>query len=173
MAGILLLGCRKAAQPTGPTEDQAGVVSVEWNGFVRGSFAATASGSWCARDSLLEVLAVRGDSGFGFALAVTDSVRVGKHPATAPSVVVDWRPLAVAGLRWATDTAVRGYEAQSGTIEVTDVSGGRVTGTIDLRLKQIDTIDTIRLSGSFKRIAVAPSRGSCGRVQRPGGTAPR
>ncbi len=169
VAALLLLGCRKAQQPTGPTEDAAGTVSVQWDGFVRGSLTAPATGSWCPTDSLLEVLAVRGDSGFGFALAVTDSVRVAKHSAVAPSVVVSWRPIAVAGLRWVTDTAVRGYEAQSGTIDVTAVTAGRVTGTIDLRLKQMETIDTIRLRGSFNQISVTPALGRCGRAQRPAG----
>ncbi len=169
VAVATLVGCRKAPDPTAPLEEVAGSLAVQWTGFARGSFAAPARATWCPADSLLEVLAVRGDSGFGFALAVADSVRPSPHPVVAPSVVVSWRPLAIAALRWASDTAVGGYEANSGNIEVTEKVAAGVSGTIDLRLKLPESIDTIRLQGTFRRVAIEPASGACGRMQRPAG----
>jgi hypothetical protein len=119
-------------------------------------------------DSLLEVLAVRGDSGFGFALAVPDSIRAISHPVIAPSMSVSWRPLAVAALRWVTDTAVRGFEATGGTIAVTEVTAAGVSGSLDLRLRRIDAADTVRLTGTFDRVLPKLAEGSCGRLERPG-----
>jgi len=137
---------------------------------VKGGFIASARASWCSQDSLLEILAVRGDSGFGFALAVADSVRPVQHPAFPPSALVATRPLALAALRWVSDTAVRGFEVSAGNITVTEVTASGVSGTIDLQLKRIEAADTIRLTGKFTRIGIAAAEGACGRIQRVGGT---
>lgn len=164
--GLALLAACKKPAATAPADDAVGVISVQWAGAVRGKFNVRGSSRWCATDSLLEVSAIRGDSGFGMALIEPDSIRPGQHPVVAPSVPVPWRPMAIAALRWVTDTAVKGFEANSGNISVTEVQGGSVSGTIDVRLKQTDTDDTIRLTGRFTKIPIEGAVSPCGRFGR-------
>lgn len=142
------------------------MVAVEWAGVVRGKLVAVAAGTWCQADSLLEISAIRGDSGFGIALIEPDSVRPGQHPVVAPSVPVPWRPMALAALRWVTDTAVKGFEANSGNVVITAVVNREVSGTINVRLKQTDTNDTVRLTGRFTKVPWTSAVGSCGRANR-------
>lgn len=156
-------GCRKSAA-TAPADDASGTVSLQWTGVVAGGFTARAVATWCPSDSLLEIQAVRGDTGFGVALIEPSKVTAGQHPVVAPSVPVPWRPMALAALRWATDSAIKGFEANSGNVTLTDVSATQVSGQIDVRLKHIDTNDTLRLKGTLTRISYGPAKGACGRV---------
>lgn len=158
------LTCRKPAQVAA---DVAGTVAVTWAGSAKGRFAAPAAALWCRTDSLLEVLATRHDTGVGFTVIAQDSVRVAQYPVVSAAVQANWRPLGYAALRVATDSALRGYEATSGLINVTGLADGTVTGTLDLRLKRADGPDTVRIGGKFTRLRIVSAQGPCGRVVRP------
>lgn len=158
----VLVACDTPATPDEPR----GSLSVRWNGVAQGTFSAPAVGGWCATDSLLEVVAVRGDTGVGFSLLAEDTVRARDYPVLSGSIAVDWRPLAVAGLRWATDTALLGFEGADGRIVVTGTDSGTVAGTLDLLLRLNDGTDTLRLTGEFTNIPILPAPGSCGRISK-------
>lgn len=165
---LVPLTCRKPARVA---DDAAGTLAVTWAGASKGRFVTLAAASWCRTDSLLEVLATRHDTGVGFAVIAQDSVRVAQYPVVSAAVQANWRPLGNAALRVATDSALRGYEATSGLINVTNVADGTISGTLDVRLKQADTPDTVRMGGRFTRLKITPAQGPCGRVSRP--AAPR
>ena len=159
---IATLACGKPAEPAEPTA----IVSVQWDGIMKGELRAQGEARWCASDSLLEVVAIDGHVGFGFSLLVPDSVRATAYPVVAATVKANWRPLGLAGLRWASDTALKGYEATGGNIVVTAVDSTGVTGTLDLRLKLSDGLDTLRLGGDFSRLRVEPAAPICGRMSK-------
>jgi hypothetical protein len=162
---LAVMGCDG---PTTVAANEPGAVAVSWTGKEAGQFAAPASASWCAGDSMLQVLATRSDTGVGFTLLAQDSVRPNQYPVISPEIVVDWRPLATAALRWVGTSEVRGYQAYSGVINVTRVDSGP-TGTLDLRLKLPGAeTDTLHLTGIFTALTVLPAEGPCGRVTRPG-----
>lgn len=163
---LLPFSCRKSPPP-----DPGGTLTVTWAGASKGRFAAAATGAWCARDSLVEILAVAGDTGFGFTLITPGTVKTGQYPVLAAAVGADWRPMGLVSLRLASDTALKGYEGNSGQLEVTQGSATLVSGTISVRLKQTDANDTLRLTGSFDRIAIAPAQGGCGRMPKQQPTA--
>lgn len=173
-AALTLGGCGQSP-PTSAGEGP-GAVSVSWVGRDTGSFVATARGSWCPADSMLQVTAVRGDTGLGFALFAGDTVAPGQHPVVSPEVGVEWRPQARAALRWfymrpaggpgGTTTDVRGWEATSGVVSVTATDSGP-SGTLDLHLRALGGFDTLRLTGSFTAVPVAEAVGACGRMNRP------
>jgi len=166
-SAVLLLGfgCER---PTEPPANGPGMVAVQWAGFKQGSLLTEGTASWCVTDSLLEILAVKGDTGVGWALLVQDSVRATQHPVLSPSVVVDWRPLATAAVRWFGEADVTGFEAYSGNVHVTEAAAGMVSGTVDLRLRVTGGPDTLRLTGTFTRIPVGKAPGQCGRQARIG-----
>jgi len=159
----LLLACER---PTEPPANAPGTVAVQWAGSKQGQLVAPGTASWCAVDSLLEIIAVKGDTGVGWALLVQDSVRATQHPIVSPSVRVDWRPLATAAVRWFGESDVIGFEGHSGNVHLTDVTGGAVTGSVDVRLRVPGGTDTLHPTGGFTRIAVEPAKGQCGRQYR-------
>jgi hypothetical protein len=112
-------------------------------------------------------VASRADTGVGLALAMQDSLRPGQHPVVSSAVPVDWRPMALAAIRWVNDTAVRGFEGNSGNVVITAVGPDGVFGTIDLRLKHLNTSDTIRMTGRFSSVQVVPGDTLCGRTSQP------
>lgn len=164
--GLLVLpfGCQeKAIEPL----DGPGTVSVDWVASRTGKFAARPEVSWCPADSMLEILAIRGDTAFGLTLFAGDPIRLGQFPMVSGAVTSDWRPLAFGALRLASDSANVGFEATSGNVQVTRADPGVVSGTIDARFKRVDGPDTLRLTGAFVDLMVHPAEGQCGRIFKP------
>jgi hypothetical protein len=160
---LLPLTCRKSPPP----KDPGGTVSVSWVGASTGHFSARGTGSWCPADSLVEILAVSNDSGVGLALITSGTVAPVQYPVLSSVVGADWRPMGFASLRVASDTALKGYEANSGLLQVTKGDPELVSGSIDVRLKLADGGDTLRMSGTFDRVAIKPAVGQCGRSPKP------
>jgi hypothetical protein len=139
----------------------------------RVSFAAPAREGWCARDTLLEILAVRNDSGVGLALYAQDSVRAEGYPVMRPGIFAPWRPQATASVRLLSSNALRGFESTGGQVTVTSSGGSgdtqQVSGRFDF-LVQLTTggQDTLRLSGEFYQLPIVSEPASCGRANKPG-----
>jgi hypothetical protein len=145
LAIFLLLACDR--QPT-VVEDAPATVSVTWSGKHEGRFAVPAEAAWCPVDTMVQVFAMRGDTGVGFTLYATDTIRPAQYPVLSPEVVVDWRPLGAAAVRWVGDVDMVGFQAISGVISVTSVDSG-LTGTLDVGLRVPNGVDTIHLAGEF------------------------
>jgi hypothetical protein len=160
---LLPLSCRKPP----PAHDLGGNVTVSWVGAASGHFAARATGAWCPLDSLVEILAVSNDTGVGVTLITSGSVAAVQYPVISSVVGADWRPMGLASLRIASDTALKGYEANSGLVQVTKGDASLVSGTVDVRLRQSEGNDTLRMSGSFDRVPIKPAVGPCGRSPKP------
>jgi hypothetical protein len=167
---ILLAACGSSAGPAegAPVE---GLLTVHWTGSYAGSFSAPAVGRWCASDSLIEILAVRGDTGIGLVLLGQDSVRTGAYQVYLPSVFSASRPQAHAVARWLGQDAVLGFEGKGGRVVLTE-AGDRVTGRIDaaLRIFHESTPDTLQLVGEFTRIPVQSATPPCSRLVKPAGS---
>jgi hypothetical protein len=166
---LVLAACGTSAGPAegAPVE---GLLTVEWSGTHRGSFSAPAVGRWCVSDSLIEIIAVRGDTGIGLLILGQDSVRPGSYPVNSPRLFLASRPQALAVARWLGESEVLGYEGRGGQVVLTE-SGERVTGRIDARLRIFHetSADSLQLSGEFTRIPVHTATPPCGRLLKPAG----
>src|SRR2546422_763402 len=76
---------RTAGQLMAEWKDSAGRV-VHWS--------APAEARWCARDTLLEITALRNDSGVGLAVFARDSLRAEGYPVFQSGLFAPWRPQA-------------------------------------------------------------------------------
>ena len=141
------------------------MLSVSWVGQYEGRFAVPALASWCPADSMVQVFAMRGDTGVGFTLFAPDTIRPAQYPVVSPEVVVDWRPLGAAAVRWIGEADIVGYQAVSGVISVTSVDSG-LTGSLDIGLRVPNGVDTIHVAGDFTAIPIVPATGACGRFQK-------
>lgn len=139
-----------------------------WTGSHAGRFRAPATARWCAGDSVLEVVAARGDTAVGFAVWAADtSPATAVYPIVAPAigsrVDAPRRRQASAAVRWFGGTLIYGFEATSGTVEITEAGRGRVTGSLDAGLRLAAGGDTLSLRATFRGLAVTPATEPCGR----------
>jgi hypothetical protein len=169
---ILILSVVFGAACTGragaPARPRAGTISVEWTGKLRGRFSAPATARWCAADTLLEVIAVRGDTAVGLSLIAPDSVRAEVYAVNEAQNFTPGRPQANVALRMLGEVILLGFEGMGGKVVVTE-GGPVISGTLDVKLRPVSSSDTLQIKGSFDRIPVAPATGACGRANKPGG----
>jgi hypothetical protein len=170
MRPILMLTLVAGAACTGRAgraRPQAGTISVEWTGKLRGTFTAPATARWCAADTLLEVIAFHGDTAVGLSLVARDSVDVGLYPVIDSRGFIPGRPQAGVALRVLGEVNLQGFDGTGGQVNVTQ-GRSAASGTINVRLRSVSSADTLQMMGWFERIPVAPATGVCGRANKPG-----
>ena len=172
---LLLAG---ACQPGGgrvATQDApgAGRMDVSWTdkaGPVH--FSVPASGSWCARDSLVEILGSRNDSAIGVVLLAGDSTLTGLAAGTfsvmPAKVFIPWRPRAIAALRMTGDSVIAQYESVTGQVNLTATGDSSLSGRVDLHMVASVGTDSIRITGEFRAVRIGRAPFPCGRVDKPG-----
>jgi hypothetical protein len=146
-----------------------GQLAVEWQDSAGAAvhWSAPAEAHWCARDTLLEIIAQRNDSGVGLALFARDSLRVEGYPVFQSSMFAPWRPQATAAVRLLTPNALKGFESASGQVIVTEGGSRHASGTLDLRAKLATGADSLHLTGRFDQLTILPAPASCGRANKP------
>jgi hypothetical protein len=151
---------------SGESGSGGGEVSLRWTGSASGSLSAPATARWCPADSLLEVIAVRGDTSVGLALLGRDSIRAEPYPVVETRDFTPGRPQARVALRLLKEFELEGYEGSGGAVTVTG-NGATVSGTVDVRLRPVVGADTLRITGSFDGVTVTTAVGVCGRAGKP------
>jgi hypothetical protein len=145
-AVILLAACHGSA--SGPS---AGHLQAKWAGSDSGKLTAKARAVWCAPGRLLEVIGVDSDAGLGLAIYPSDSVMEGEFPVMDPRQDSLQRPRTAVGIRWFTETQIKGYQGDSGGLKLTRRE--RVLdGALEAKLHAAGTPETIRVNASFRGV---------------------
>ncbi|NOT07245.1 MAG: hypothetical protein HOP28_03475 [Gemmatimonadales bacterium] len=168
MRTLLLAALFAAACGRSRDAGSGGRLALQWTGSARGEFEAALETRWCAADSLLEITAFSGDTVLGLMLVAQDSLRIGAYPVYPAKNFLAIRPYASAALRWVDEFAIKGFEATSGQVTVTEGGSGRVAGTLSVKLKALVGPDTLTLTGGFAAASLTPASNPCGRANRPG-----
>ena len=163
---VLASGCRSRARAT--ELSRSGVMSLRWTGSDTGRFSAAADARWCARDTLVEIVAARNDTAIGFSLIAVDSLRTGGYPVYHSGVYAPWRPQAGAAMRWLDSTDLRHFGGARGQLTVTEGGSRRVSGTLEVGLTASPGRDSLHLTGSFTAVPITPANPACGRANKPG-----
>jgi len=163
----LLWGAAACSREDGSARPGAGELAVRWTGSKSGGLTASATAHWCASDTLLEVVAVRGDTSVGLVLIARDSAGVLDYPVNELRTFTPDRPQARVAIRLLKEFELEGYEAVSGRVTVTQGGARVVSGTLDVRMLPVVGADTFRLTGAFERIPVTAAVGVCGRANKP------
>src|SRR5262249_54425632 len=134
LALLAVLACRSSRATSGPA---AGELVLQWRDSAARSVTlrAPAEAHWCAHDSLLEILAIRRDTGLGLVLLPRDSLHADGFPVFLGGVFAPWRPQSSAALRVLSATDLRGYTSTWGQVTLSAVAGQQVSGSFDLRVK--------------------------------------
>lgn len=118
----------------------------------------------CPASGILQLVAVRGDTGVALALFPRDSSTVDTvttfivHPPGMDPLPL---PGAALALRWFGSAALEAFEALSGEVRLTRVGRGSVSGRVTARLRGVERSDTLVVSGAFREVPFARADPGC------------
>ena len=136
-------------------------LEVRWTGTDTSAFSAPATAERCDTLDLLQIRAIAGDTGIGLAVYRRGGVGSGSYPILKPEVAETMPPSAAVGLRWFSRTAVQGFQADSGELELDKASGGDLSGRFAARAHAITGNAGLKLTGSFEGVRVRPATRGC------------
>ena len=159
---FLLAACNRGAPKALP-----GDIDVIWRGAERGRFIAPLVASHCPQTGQVELLAIRGDTGVGFALFLLDSAIVQPidYPVVPGSQLDEPRPGASMGARWFATTSIASFEGVTGKINLS-TTGNALTGTLEVKFQALDRPDTLRMTGSFSQVPLQRADSNCRLVRK-------
>lgn len=148
-------------------EVRPGDLDVVWHGAERGRFIAPLEAKHCAESGIVELLAIRGDSGFAAALFLKDSATIEptEYQVVPGSLLEEPRPGASAALRWFAGTSISAFEGVAGRVTLSH-TGVVLSGTIEVKYQALDTPDTLRLTGTFSQVPVTMADSGCRLIQK-------
>jgi len=144
-----------------------GELDAVWRGEESGRFIAPLSAIHCAETGIVELLAIRGDTGVGAALFLQDSARVDpvEFQVVPGSLYNEPRPGATAGIRWFATTTISAFEGVAGMIRL-ELTGEALTGSMDVKFQSVDRPDTLRMAGTFDRVPLVRADSGCGLISK-------
>lgn len=135
-------------------------------------FSVPASGTMCARDSLVEILGARNDTAIGVVLLAGDSaltgLTLGSFSVMPAKVFIPWRPRAIAALRMTGDSVIAQFESSTGRVDLTANSDSSLYGRVDLHMVATAGTDSLRITGEFRAVRIGRAPFPCGRADKPG-----
>jgi hypothetical protein len=152
-----MAACGKWESP----QSQAGRLDAGWTGADSGTISAHAAAEWCADRLLLEIRAIQGETGLAMALYPVDTIVSDSYPVVEPTRADSARPSASVALRLFSQTAIEGYQGDSGMVLLERSSSGRLSGSLTARARSVLKGERIRLRGRFERVAVLPQERGC------------
>jgi hypothetical protein len=155
---VLLLGaCRQTAE----RPQRVGHLEVGWNGRNGGNISASATAGWCAMRRVLEIRAVRGDTGIALALYPGKTLGPGAYRVVDGARAESVPPAARIAVRWLTPNTVQGFRGDSGRVELERSSSGQLSGSVRARARSVIDTQRISLSGTFRDLTVLPDSQGC------------
>jgi hypothetical protein len=147
----------------GPAGHKPGTGRLEahWTGSDTGKISVTARAEWCGRDRFLEIRGVRGDTGLALALFPQDTIVPGRYQVRTLPVADSTRPAAGVGLRLFAQTAIKGFQGDSGSVQLRHSSPGVFSGEIEARARSVSGIQRVHLTGTFQDLTILPQVRGC------------
>lgn len=149
----LLAGCRLI--PHRPPD--GGHLQATWSGPDGGKISSPASAEWCAARKLLEIRAVRGDTGIALALYPKDTLVGGRYRVVDPLRAESLPPAAGIALRWFTQNAVKGFQGDTGTVFLDRSPSGELGGSVSAGARSVADTQRVTVKGTFDGLTVHPS----------------
>jgi hypothetical protein len=154
---LALAGCSRT--PAAP-EDRSRLVA-DWTGSDTGRIVGRATAEWCDSLRVLEIRAVRGDTGIALAIFPADSIEPDSYPAMLPLRADSVRSASAIALRWFAETAIMGFQSENGAVVLEATDSQRVWGRFEARLRSVTEGSRLVLQGSFFDVPVRPAGRGC------------
>jgi hypothetical protein len=150
-------GCTRV--PTGGRA--AGDIDLRWSGTQPGSLSGPATAEWCAVLRLLEIGSIRGDTGVALVLYTVDTIMPGTYRIVDPARAESLPPAGAIALRWPTQTAVVGFQGESGSVLLERTRTGELSGRLTAAARSANDTQQIAIEGTFRNITVRPQSRGC------------
>lgn len=155
---VSLLGACRQRSGTG---GGSGHLDARWTGTEPGRVSGPATAEWCALRKLLEIRALQGDTGIALALYPADSVVAGEYRVLDPPKAESLPPAAGVALRWLTQTAIRGFQGESGTVVLERSGSGTLSGRVSAGARSVTDTQRVAINGTFRDLTVTPQSRGC------------
>ncbi len=163
-AGMLgTAACSDQEQAAAP----AGTLELTWTGSDTGKLSGPAVAEWCDSLDLLELRAIRGDTGIALLLypsdsaATRDSVPAGEYPVVPPQRAATSRPAAAIAMRWFAETSIRGFRGEGGSVVLESTGRAPSAGRFSAELLSATEGSRLTIAGSFKGLTVDTAPAAC------------
>jgi hypothetical protein len=154
-----LPGCNRGPASRGG----AGQIDVRWTGTEPGRLSGGATAEWCSILRLLEIRAIRGDTGIALAIYPADTITPGEYRIVDPAKAESLPPAAGMALRWATQVAVKGFQGESGSVVLDRLRSGELSGRITAAARSVTDTQRVTIDGSFSGLTIRPQGRGCAR----------
>jgi hypothetical protein len=154
---LLLTACRQAPAPA----ESAGRLEVSWDGSPDGALSAPAAADWCGRRQVLEIRALKGDTGVALALYPGKALTPGAYPVVDPARAESIPPAAGVAVRWLAKNLVQGFRSDSGRVTLERSGPGRFSGRVMARARSVVDTQRITLEGTFRDLVVRRDTVGC------------
>jgi phage protein U len=134
---------------------------VQWTGSERGQISGVAAAEWCGLQKLLEIRTVQGDTGIELALYPGKTVVAGAYRVMDPVKAESVPPAAGVALRWVTQTAVQGFQGDSGTVHLRRSNSGRFSGNVSAHARSVIDTQRVYIKGTFDDLTLERAGRGC------------
>jgi hypothetical protein len=141
-------------------------VEAEWSGAASAKMASGATAEWCDSLRLLQIQAVRGDTGIALAIYPVSQLEARRFSVLPPARADSTRPAAAIALRWFGEASILGFQGESGLVVVEQTGPGRYAGTFEARAHSVTDTSHLTIRGSFRGLTVRPALRGC-TMRRP------
>jgi hypothetical protein len=152
-----LLACQRLPNQTSTDPH----LELSWSGKDGGKLSGAATAEWCEARRFLEIRTVQGDTGAALALYPKGGLAAGHYPVVDPPRAESLPPAAGVAVRWQGKTLVQGFQGDSGNVILERSSSGLLSGRFGARARSVADTQRIRLSGTFRDLAMKPSASGC------------
>src|SRR4051812_6349818 len=148
------------------SRDKGGQIEVQWSGSERGTLSAAATAEWCSILHQLEIRAVRGDTGVAIVVHPVDTISAREYPLTKPENAESLPPAASIALRWVAQSSVKGFQGESGSVNLNRAPSGEWSGKVRAAVRSVSDTQRLIVNGTFKDLRIrAQARGCVRPVQ--------
>src|SRR4051812_33985133 len=142
-------------------------MDVSWAGSARGNLSGAATAEWCGILKLLEIRGIRGDTGIAIAIYPADTIKTGDYPVREPARAESLPPAAGVALRWTTETAVKGFQGESGSIRLGRSAAGVLSARVTAAARSVTDTQRISVQATFRDLTVHPQMRGCVKTAKP------
>jgi hypothetical protein len=139
----------------------AGQMDISWTGSERGRLSGRATAEWCAILRLLEIRGIGGDTGIALAIYPVDTVTPGQYRVMDPAKAESLHPAAGIALRWASPTAIKGFQGESGSVLVERSRSGELSGRVSAAARSATDTGRLDVIGTFRKLVPRTSTRGC------------
>lgn len=143
------------------TDLGAGWLEARWTGADTGKLETRTTAEWCGERGLLEIRAIRGDTGVAMVLYPVDTIEAGNYRVVHPDRADTMAPSAGVALRVFATSAIQGYQGDSGMIVLERSESGELSGTLDARVRSVVNGQLLTLTGKLRDLTVVPQTRGC------------